>query len=41
MQFEWDEAKSEDNRRKHAIDFADVPAMFAGPILMRIDDRQD
>jgi uncharacterized DUF497 family protein len=41
MRFEWDEAKNEENRRKHKIDFADVPSMFAGPMLVKLDDRKD
>ncbi len=41
MQFEWDEAKNQINIRKHGIDFADVPSMFEGEILSRIDDRFD
>lgn len=41
MRFEWDESKNAENIRKHKIDFADVPAMFAGPMLVKLDDRQD
>jgi uncharacterized protein len=41
MRFEWDEHKNEENIRKHKIDFADVPTMFASPMLMRLDDRKD
>lgn len=41
MQFEWDEAKNQENQRKHKIDFADVEAVFAGPLLVAIDDRLD
>ena len=41
MQFEWDEAKNQINIRKHGIDFADVPSMFEGKILSRIDNRFD
>ncbi|MDR3276827.1 MAG: BrnT family toxin [Treponema sp.] len=32
MQFEWDEAKNEANKRKHGIDFADAQYVFAGPL---------
>lgn len=39
MQFEWDEAKNLENIRKHKIDFADVPAMFEGEMLVELDDR--
>jgi uncharacterized protein len=41
MQFEWDEAKNLENIRKHEIDFADVPAMFDGKMLIELDDRFD
>ncbi|MEG3898350.1 MULTISPECIES: BrnT family toxin [unclassified Microcoleus] len=41
MQFEWDEAKNLENIRKHQIDFADVPAMFDGEMLIELDDRFD
>lgn len=41
MQFEWDEAKNAENIRKHRIDFADVPAMFDGPMLVELDARMD
>ncbi|MBI3302142.1 MAG: BrnT family toxin [Deltaproteobacteria bacterium] len=41
MQFEWDEAKNAENIRKHGIDFADVPAMFDGPMLIELDERED
>jgi uncharacterized DUF497 family protein len=41
MQFEWDEAKNLENIRKHEIDFADIPAMFDGEMLIELDDRFD
>jgi len=41
MQFEWDEAKNLENIPKHQIDFADVPAMFDGEMLIELDDRFD
>ena len=41
MQFEWNEAKNLENIRKHEIDFADVPEMFEGPMLIELDDRLD
>ena len=41
MRFEWDETKNETNIRDHRIDFADVPAVFNGPMLIEIDERQD
>jgi hypothetical protein len=33
--FEWDNAKRQDNLTRHRIDFNDVPAMFDGPFLLR------
>ena len=41
MQFEWDEAKNLENIRKHRIDFADVPDMFNGSMLVELDERTD
>ncbi len=41
MQFEWDEGKRRENLRKHGIDFIDVPEIFDGPVLTRLDTRQD
>ncbi len=41
MQFEWDDAKNQENIRKHKIDFADVSPMFASPMLIEPDDRSD
>jgi uncharacterized DUF497 family protein len=41
MQFEWDEAKNIENIRKHEIDFADVPTMFDGKMLIELDARFD
>jgi uncharacterized DUF497 family protein len=41
MRFEWDENKNQDNRRRHGIDFGDVPKVFGSPMLVAIDDRQD
>ena len=41
MQFEWDEAKNLENIRKHRIDFADVPDMFDGSMLVKLDERTD
>jgi uncharacterized DUF497 family protein len=37
--FEWDDAKREENIKKHRIDFGDVPAMFDGPFLLRSSTR--
>jgi uncharacterized protein len=41
MQFEWDEAKNLENIGKHEIDFADVPSMFDGEMLIELYDRFD
>jgi uncharacterized protein len=41
MQFEWDEVKNLENIRKHEINFADVPIMFDGEMLIELDDRFD
>ena len=41
MDFEWDEEKRELNLRKHGLDFADVPDMFAFPLLSALDTRYD
>jgi uncharacterized protein len=39
--FEWDEKKRQQNIHKHAIDFADVPEIFKGPMLVSQDLRMD
>lgn len=41
MRWEWDEAKRLENIRKHRIDFRDVSAVFDGPMLLRLDQRED
>lgn len=41
MRFEWDEEKNAGNIRKHNIDFADVPSVFNGPMLVELDERED
>jgi len=41
MRFEWDEDKNRANIQKHKIDFADVPAVFNGPMLVELDERED
>lgn len=41
MKFEWDENKRRENIRKHGIDFHDVPMVFDGPMLVRLDTRTD
>lgn len=39
--FEWDERKRAQNDTKHGVDFERAAAIFLGPVLERIDDRQD
>ena len=41
MRFEWDPAKNKANVRKHRIDFADVPAIFQGPMYLALDTRKE
>ena len=41
MKFEWDESKRSENISRHGIDFADVPGVFDGPMLVRLDSRRD
>ena len=41
MRFEWDEQKRKTNIRRHGFDFADAKQVFAGPMLVRLDIRQD
>jgi uncharacterized DUF497 family protein len=39
MRFEWNEAKNLENIRKREIVFANVPAVFAGPMLVERYDQ--
>jgi uncharacterized protein len=41
MEFEWDHAKSERNRRERGFDFATAALMFDGPVQTAIDDRRN
>ena len=41
MRFDWDEAKRHENITKHGIDFVDIPEVFDGPMLVRLDTRRD
>lgn len=41
MRIEWDREKNTANIRKHRIDFAYVPSMFNGPMLVEFDERED
>ena len=39
--FTWDEAKRKANIAKHGLDVADVGKVFAGPMVLFEDDRND
>jgi len=39
MNFEWDDAKQEENRRKHRIDFKTATQVFLDPYVIEFDDR--
>ena len=39
MQYEWDEAKNQANRRKHGLAFDDAPLVFGGRTVTFADDR--
>lgn len=41
MKFEWDEQKNESNIAKHGLDFADASRIFASPLRISLDERQD
>ena len=43
MKFEWDEAKNEQNIKKHGFDFAVTGRVFVGPFpfFARLDNRED
>ena len=41
MEFEWDEDKRREVLAKHGIDFTAAAAIFAGPVLTRIDGRRE
>ncbi|MCA9444567.1 MAG: BrnT family toxin [Candidatus Omnitrophica bacterium] len=41
MEFEWDETKEKENLRKHGIDFISAATVFDGPMLTRVDTRED
>lgn len=38
FQFEWDEAKAEQNLRKHGISFEEAESVLADPLALTIDD---
>jgi uncharacterized protein len=41
MNFEWDERKNEVNIDKHGFDFADAYRIFALPMAVELDERDD
>ena len=41
MQFEWDEDKRAQNIEKHGVDLLFAALIFDGPVLKKIDSRQD
>jgi hypothetical protein len=41
VKFEWDKRKNEANIRKHGFDFHDAWQVFQGPLLARLDERED
>ena len=41
MEFQWNETKRRENLRKHGIDFVDTPEVFEGPMITRIDRREE
>jgi uncharacterized protein len=38
MQFEWDEAKSAENLRKHGVSFEEAETVFADPLSKTLPD---
>ena len=41
MRYEWDETKRRINLQQHGIDFADIPNLFIGEIVVLEDDRHN
>ncbi|KAM3108031.1 BrnT family toxin [Phormidesmis sp. 146-33] len=41
MNFEWDERKNEINIDKHGFDFADAYRVFALPMAVELDERDN
>jgi uncharacterized DUF497 family protein len=41
MRYIWDETKRQTNLRKHGLDFSDAEQVFAGPLVLIEDNRQD
>ena len=40
LQFEWDPAKAESNRRKHGIEFGEAATAFGDPLSLTIPDPE-
>ncbi len=38
LTFEWDDAKAEQNERKHGVSFGEAAAIFGDPLSLTIDD---
>ena len=38
MDFEWDTAKEQTNRRKHGVDFQTAAKVFVDPNVLEFDD---
>ena len=41
MRYIWEETKRQTNLKKHGLDFADAEQIFAGPLVLIEDNRQD
>lgn len=41
MDFEWDDAKNAANLEKHGITFETAITIFNGPVLTRLDEREN
>ncbi len=41
LKFEWDETKSERNRRERNLDFATAARIFEGPVQTTLDERRN
>ena len=39
IRFEWDEAKSLSNRRKHGVSFEEASQVFRDPLYVSVQDR--
>jgi uncharacterized DUF497 family protein len=40
LDFEWDRAKAERNRRKHGVDFEEAMTVFRDPLGRLVDDPE-